>query len=361
MANISSLTELCNLSIEADLISFDVFDTLLYRRFLKVNEVHDLASAYALSLTGRLNKMKPGDLTLTRSVITNNLKASPHQICEEPSLTDVWGAMLASTQSDDQNLNELSRKVSNFEFSIDEINLYPVKGAIETLSALKRKNKRLIAISDMYFDEIQVSKLLKKAGLLEYFDRIYVSSTENKTKQTGNLFLHVWKDQKVLQGQTLHIGDNPISDLERPEMLGGAAILIKQENLCRTELPNFGKRSSIYHEVGDIVKTFLFQLYLQAQNDGGDFLYFMSRDGILLENFLSSWNPLLIKNFFPDFQKDIIYLSRASTCWLNVDFTKKWLEQVIGHVFWLNNGKATLRQISDMCGIEETPNNLDQD
>lgn len=361
MANISSLTELLNININEELISFDVFDTLLYRRFLKVNEVHDLTSAYALSLTGRLNKMIPGDLTLTRSVITDNLKASPHHLCEEPTLPDIWKAMLAPTQITSDELIKLSRQVSEFEFSIDSLNLYPIKGAAEALSRLKLQGKRLVAISDMYFSEKEVSDLLEKANLLEYFDRVYVSSSRNLTKQTGNLFLHVWKDQNVLPEQTLHIGDNPISDVKSPEELGGNAKLIKQEELCQTQLPNFGNRPSIYQEVGDVVKTFLFQLYLQANNDQSDHLYFMSRDGILLENFLSSWKSPLLQKFFPNFQKDIIYLSRASTCWLNIDFTKNWLEQVIGHIFWLNNGKTTPRQISKMCGIETVPSTLSPD
>ena len=82
MQKIFSLSEIGAYDVSHDLVSFDIFDTLVYRRYLEVNEVHDLASAYALSLLGQFGKENPGALTLTRYDITNMMRSAAHERIE---------------------------------------------------------------------------------------------------------------------------------------------------------------------------------------------------------------------------------------------------------------------------------------
>lgn len=51
-------------SISEPIVSFDLFDTLLRRKYLAVNEVHDTVSAYLLARLGKARDLTPGQLTL---------------------------------------------------------------------------------------------------------------------------------------------------------------------------------------------------------------------------------------------------------------------------------------------------------
>lgn len=42
-----------------DFSSFDLFDTVIGRRFITVHQVHDCASAYAVALFGQRERVQP--------------------------------------------------------------------------------------------------------------------------------------------------------------------------------------------------------------------------------------------------------------------------------------------------------------
>lgn len=361
MTTISRLCEIETLEIEQNLVSFDVFDTLVYRRYLNVNEVHDLASAFALSLLGQFGKEAPGALTLTRYATTDAMKTAAHVRIEEPSLEDVWARLFAARLGHSERSTALAHRVAAFEFEIDRQNLYAVDGAAEMLTALRRAGKRIVAVSDMYFSGEQIREILEKAELLSYFDRVFVSADENLTKHSGNLFGHVWKAMGVSADDALHVGDNTYSDVAMPLSLGAEAIHVAHAALLKIERPDYGRRPDIHKEVGDLSKLFLAQLMLHAQSDGTDKLFFLSRDGCLLHKVLEQWNLPLFARFFSPMSTEDLFLSRATTCWLNVNFQSEWLLQSIGHAFWLHLGKATPRQLSTIMGIEATPPTLDPD
>jgi HAD superfamily hydrolase (TIGR01549 family) len=361
MVTISSLSEIRHLDIEQDLVSFDVFDTLVYRRYLEVNEVHDLVSAFALSVLGKFGSELPGDLTLTRYATTNTLKASAQKRVEEPSLEDVWTRLFVARLGLNEQAIEGARKVAAFEFEIDRQNLYAVDGAADMLSSLRAKGKRLVAVSDMYFSQSQVEKILESAGLLQFFERVFVSADENLTKHSGNLFGHVWKSFGVTAARALHVGDNTHSDVAMPRSLGAAAVHVAHAPLLKIDRPDYGRRPDIHMEVGDLCKLFLAQLMFCAQSDGTDKVFFLSRDGCLLNKVLQRWNSPLLQAFFTPVESEDLFLSRATTCWLNVNFQERWLLQSLGHAFWLHHGKATPRQLSAMFGIAQIPSGLDAD
>ncbi|MFT8522111.1 glycosyltransferase [Gluconobacter oxydans] len=361
MQKIFSLSEIGASDVSHDLVSFDIFDTLVYRRYLEVNEVHDLASAYALSLLGQFGKENPGALTLTRYDITNVMKAAAHERIEEPTLEAVWSRLFTARIGHTEKALTLGRKVAAFEYEIDRQNLYAVEGAAEMLAALKAQGKTVIAISDMYFSQTEIEGILLQTGLAQHIDRVFVSSQENLTKHSGNLFTHVWKQFDIAPAKTLHLGDNTHSDVAMPTSLGGHAIHVAHAPLLRIKRPEYGRRPDIHMEIGDLSKLFLTQLLLCAQSDGSDRLFFLSRDGCLLHKVLEKWNSPLFRNFFTPIHSEDLFLSRAVICWLNVNFQDKWLLQSIGHAFWLHHGKATPRQISGMLGIDATPAGLDAD
>lgn len=361
MTTVSSLSEIRHLDVEQMFVSFDVFDTLVYRRYLQVNEVHDLVSAFALSLFGRFGQENPGDLTLTRYAASEALKCAPHARVEEPTLVAVWTRLVSARLGPGARAEEIAQRIADFEYEIDRQNLYAIDGAAEMLVALRNAGKTLVAISDMYFSGEQVKGILQSAGLLQYFDHVFVSADENLTKYSGNLFSHVWKTLGVVADDVVHAGDNPHSDVAMPLSLGAQAIHIAHAPLLKIERPAYGRRPDIHLEIGDLCKLFLVQLMFHAQSAGTDKLFFLSRDGCLLHKVLRQWNTVFLREFFLPVEAEDLFLSRATTCWLSINFQGKWLLQAIGYAFWLHHGKATPRQISTMLGIDRVPPALEED
>ncbi|MEC9433845.1 MAG: HAD-IA family hydrolase [Pseudomonadota bacterium] len=79
--------------------------------------------------------------------------------------------------------------------------------------------KRVILISDTFFDRAFVEELLTRCGYSGW-DALYVSSEAGALKRTGALFAHVLEREQVRPETILHIGDNALTDVKRAEEAG---------------------------------------------------------------------------------------------------------------------------------------------
>jgi HAD superfamily hydrolase (TIGR01549 family) len=334
-------------------VSFDLFDTLIRRRFLGVHQVHDTVSAYALALLGLHSPKAVSDMTALRYRMGAALKSAPGRSIQEPKIEQVWDRILAQHHevTDNAHRAELVEKVVRFEHEIELINLALIDGARDLLVKLRASGKRLIAISDMYFSEVQMKQILARLGLLDLFDHIYISAEENLTKQTGDLFLKVMRDLGIEPHQQIHVGDNLVSDVEMAASVGLEAVLVEQHQLLKLETPKVGKRKRIAQEVADLVKAHLFTVLFDVLNRRATQIYFMARDGIAIRDFLTTWQSELRDTFLPVPEHRELYLNRALTCWANVDFSGDWLVAATGWAFWLKEGKATRQEIADLLSV----------
>jgi glycosyltransferase involved in cell wall biosynthesis/FMN phosphatase YigB (HAD superfamily)/tetratricopeptide (TPR) repeat protein len=353
---VNSLTGIDAKYIEQPIVSFDLFDTLIRRKYLAVNEVHDTVSAYLLARLGRIDTIKPGEITLSRYNTGNFLKMSPHARLEEPPLRKVWERIVPMlVAKNDIRAHDLIDDIISYEFDIELENLFAVEGAHDLLERLTKCGKKIIAISDMYFDGTKIKTILDKIGLLKYFDRVYVSVDAEATKQTGHLFRHVLADLAATPDMIHHIGDNPHSDIIMASKVGLSVTQIDQPEHLRLERPSYGQRPDINVEIADLSKAFLFKILLSATHNQTDRIYFLSRDGLLLRQLLNDWKSPFLDRYFKRAKTQDLFISRATSCWLALNFRDDWLTQAVGLAFWLCHGNATLRQISDLFGIAEVP------
>lgn len=353
MNRISKIADFAAFASKYDYVSFDLFDTLIRRRFLGVHQVHDTASAYALALLGRHSPKAVSDMTALRYRMGGALKSAPGLSIQEPRIEQVWDRILAQHHevNDAAHRAELVEKVVRFEHEIELINLTLIDGARDLLIKLRQAGKRLIAISDMYFSEVQMKQILERLGLLELFDHVYISAEENLTKQTGDLFLKVMGDLGIDPRQQIHVGDNLASDVEMANSVGLEAVLVEQHHLLKLETPKFGKRKAISQEVADLVKAHLFTVLIDVLNRRATQIYFMARDGIAIREFLAAWQSGLRDTFLPVPEHRELYLNRALTCWADIDFSGDWLVSAVGWAFWLKEGKATRTEIAELLGV----------
>ena len=355
MRKITRIGDLINLSNKKKYISFDLFDTLIRRRFIQANEVHDTVSAYVLAQIGHRRNRSPFEMTLLRYRVTDSLKSSSERSIQEPALNLIWDRVLLRDLPLPAERAAVVERTVSFEFAIEMANLALVEGVRDLLVRLKAQGKILVAATDMYFDAKRMRELLEKLEILDLFDHLYVSADVNLTKQTGALFERILSDLGISAASMLHVGDNLHSDIAMARKIGIMPVLVEQPDLLALERPAYGKRGHIEEEIADLTKMHLLSLLFDAQDRRVDHIYFMGRDGCAISQFFGEWESPIVGRFLPSPGHSDIFLNRALTCWGGIDFSGRWLAQAIDLTFWLNHGKATAREISDILGIEDVP------
>lgn len=193
-----------------DVISFDVFDTLITRPVAHHGAVLELVEE---RLSRRLD-----DSELLRSVAA---VGGYKRLRLDAGARAMRQAQAAGREEFDimtllaemSNLAGISRESASALFSheldVERRLVLPRDAGVRLLRAARAAGKRVILVSDTYFDASFVRELLERAGITE-FDRLYVSSEFGLLKKTGALFRRVGE----LEGSKrfLHVGDNRISD-----------------------------------------------------------------------------------------------------------------------------------------------------
>lgn len=302
---------------KADIISFDMFDTLIKRN---VKHPTDIFS-YVELVYNRIHHTNIRFKTIrvqAESKVRKNIRGeiSLNQIYEEVSAR--LGADLAE-----------SFKLLECKAEIDFCCVNPeIKTYVEYA---KKKGKRIIVISDMYQNIQTLDAMLLKCGF-DSFDYIYVSSEFKVTKQSGQLFPIILNREGVQPDRLLHIGDNEIADFKQPKKYGIQSFFYKRTlkyypysestNLISNHelgvqldtINTFIDNTLSEHESSDyklgysvfgpLLCGFISWINDTAQEKGIDKILFCSRDGYLPELAYRKSQCAISANYF--------YISRIS-------------------------------------------------
>lgn len=195
-----SFAEKQNISIEElskyDVVSFDVFDTLILRCVEKPEDVF-YAVQSALSY--------PGFKTV-RKEAERKAREKRYQLYGdyEVSFEEIWNELsLLTGISGNTGMKA--------EWEAEQSFCYANPFFLNKVNKLRKRNLKIIICSDMYFNAEYIKKLLLAKGYPE-FDAYYISSDYHKAKHDGKLYEEIRKDF----GENLtyiHIGDNLHSDI----------------------------------------------------------------------------------------------------------------------------------------------------
>lgn len=176
------------------IISFDIFDTLLLRPYVKPTDLFE-----HLSRIENVNNFKELRIKAEQTARTK------HKDFEDITIDQIYAEM-------PKNLSYLKAKEMDFERKV----LQPNLEMKEVFDYAKSQNKRIIIVSDMYLSIEFLSIILQEKGF-SGFEKLYVSCQENKTKWTGNLYKFILKDLNVKGSFIFHIGDNNNADKIKAE------------------------------------------------------------------------------------------------------------------------------------------------
>ena len=199
-----SIQELAHKCELYDVISFDVFDTLLFRAVCEPSDAFHCIGE-------RLNQ--PNFEQIRREAERRaRLFKKKKKDTVEVNLEEIWQLIEAET-----GINQIEGLETELE--VEENMCFANPYMLELLKVLSNRNKRMVVISDMYLSKEQIQTLLQTSSIPDVFEEIYVSSEYNCSKNDGRLY-DIVKEKLGQEWKYFHIGDNEYADVVQAKKHG---------------------------------------------------------------------------------------------------------------------------------------------
>lgn len=188
-----------------DVISFDIFDTLVSRRISSGDGILSLIELKADKILNEKTDFK--SKRKQAEIIYRNKYPD-----KDPDTDDIYNQLSALTGWSSEKINKIKNIELETEYSIIE----PKTELISLLKHVKHElDKKVYLISDMHLRKSDIEKILLKCGISDNdYDGLMVSSDMNLRKDNGTM----WKYFVSLNEgkKCIHIGDNEVSDVQIP-------------------------------------------------------------------------------------------------------------------------------------------------
>lgn len=191
-----------------DVISVDLFDTLVMRQTLFPTDVFEIAD-YRWRERGVVIEQFCEKRLESEKALSGTTA---------PTLAEIYARVTNNASAGTVRPRELAE----MEWEVDCGLLVPRRELCEAVSTLYQSGKEVYIVSDTYYSEAQIKKMLKKCGIDFYTECIV--SCRYRTGKTQGLF-RVLKD-KIGDKTCLHIGDDPVADVEAAQRNGIASCRI---------------------------------------------------------------------------------------------------------------------------------------
>ncbi len=170
-------------------VSFDIFDTLIVRPFLRPTDLFRYMESIGAV---------PGGFAESRIRAEAEVR---RRYRREVSLAEIYSVMPDEYQMPDKEI---------------EAEKYACHADPESLGAFKKvleSGRKAIIISDMYLPQEVIAEILSNSGITGY-SKLFVSVEMGATKYDGDLYPLVLSDLGISADQIAHIGDTKRPDID---------------------------------------------------------------------------------------------------------------------------------------------------
>ena len=188
---------------DAEIISFDVFDTLLMRYVAKPSHVNEIIRIKLADLLGR--DIDFPTLRIKAENLAREIKGG------DVTLDDVYKSFATLTDFDAQTC----QKIRELEISTEVKLCTPREEVVAIFRDAQALGKKIWLISDMYMQSHDLRRLLTKCGV-ENFDRLLISCETELRKDTAAIWDHLAAKNFNAPEKLTHLGDNETSDMQLP-------------------------------------------------------------------------------------------------------------------------------------------------
>ena len=282
---------------EAEVISFDFFDTLFLRPLCDPEDLFDILGQRLGLADFRLCRRQ------AQALAFENMHRRGRR---EITLRDIYDGMAT--------LPRPAHEVMALEQELELELLFPNPELVPLYREALAQGKRVVILSDMYLNTSFFLACLRRHGLPEV--PVLVSSDQNATKRDdGALFAVLIQQVNVSPDRVLHVGDNPHADVRRAGELGLRTFLYREPvkptpvekggapatsvaraliRLHRESLPPDSFQELGFRYGGPAALGFLEWIAEQARADAIDHLLFLSRDGHILHQLADDGAPVAL-------------------------------------------------------------------
>ena len=275
----------------ADIISFDIFDTLIKRNVKQPTDVFSLVER-------EYNKFSSEKISGFKEVrISAEKKARNNSSLEEVTLEEIYGCM-------DCYNKDVRNNLLNLEIQVEKDICTKNNEIYNVYMRCLEQGKTVIFTSDMYLPFEVIKDILLKNEYTKY-DNLYLSSEKKVSKSSGHLFQQIIKDYGISSKKILHMGDNPKVDFFMPKRCGIASILINKNtsnttfqlssykgldyNILSTFINNNLNNHNLsdyekfgYEIFGPILYSFTTWLHEKIVENKIEKIYFLARDAKII-------------------------------------------------------------------------------
>ncbi|KOR43698.1 polysaccharide biosynthesis protein [Xanthomonas oryzae] len=198
-------TRLTLSSLQARLVSLDIFDTLVVRPFLfpagaRAYLAHLIASQFGV-----------GNFLELREIAESKAR---HQRGADVDLSTIYITLSGLPDAKGLPIDALQA----LEVALEASLLRPRQGVIAAAIGLQQRGIRLIALSDMYLGSTLLKQVLPPE-VVALPAAWYVSCETGWRKDAESAWRELPDIENIEPSQWLHVGDNEHADIQRPQML----------------------------------------------------------------------------------------------------------------------------------------------
>lgn len=320
-----------------DVISFDIFDTLIFRPFSAPTDLFFLIGQKLNYLDFKRIRMEAEHKARWKQFKQNGTF--------EVNLEDIWAEVSEMTGLDAEEGIALEKEL---ELSFCYANSY----MRSVFDGLIEAGKHVVITSDMYLSKDVLEQILSQNGYKKYV-KLYVSCEEDLAKSDGQLFDLVRKECIEDYGKNIsfaHVGDNEVSDVKNARAHGFTPFHYPNVNknaimnrpfdmspivggayrgVVNNRLYAGMDRLNMNQEFGFVygglfVMGYCTFIHNYVESNNIDKVMFLSRDGEILKR--------IYDNMYPEDDTCYAYISRLAAAKLSAKYMKyDFLRKMVYH------------------------------
>jgi FMN phosphatase YigB (HAD superfamily) len=191
--------------VNFDIVSFDVFDTVLRRKYYEPDYAKYLLGK---ELTNEQFFDSPEKFVEARNKAEFTCREAK-QFQGDVCITEVYTQLAEDVQVS----GDMAQAWMNKEFYYDLQMSMPKDEMVEIVKQLSLSKKEIWFITDIYYTKQQVETMLRKIGIAVPY-RLFVSSDLGKRKDAGTMWSHIKELIAETAKSYIHVGDNVRSDAQ---------------------------------------------------------------------------------------------------------------------------------------------------
>ncbi len=199
-----NLTELIERIDRSDIVSFDIFDTLITRPLVRPDHLFAIIERKLDQTAGH-----PTHFVRCRQEAERIARSKSPRL--DVSMDHIYEEVAGLGTFDRQ----LAAEAQILELDLEYDMAIPRERLIEAYRHALKAKKRVLLVSDMYLPSTHIAKMLTKVGVSGWSE-LYVSCEVGFRKDTGEMWDWLIDKENLRQHRLLHIGDNEQSDAQMP-------------------------------------------------------------------------------------------------------------------------------------------------